>query len=160
RVTMDLFADPARRDERLTTEAMLRQEPLIYSGRIVAADLVGEPDLLQFTGAGYIAGDIKSGAGDEGQDVFKPKLHYAVQVALYTDILERLGQSGSRHPLIIDIHGGRVIYALDATYGRRRLTTLWIKYQETLAEARAVLSQRVRTRPAHSSRCKLCCWHT
>ena len=82
RVTMDLFADPADRDEvspfirmlwekgarheqtiigqvgvpivdlygfhgdekeRLTTEAMLWREPLIYGGRITADDLVGEP---------------------------------------------------------------------------------------------------------------------
>src|SRR5690348_13508503 len=89
RVSMDLFANPAERDEvspfirmlwergvaheqeimnsgdiqaldlsshygdekeRLTTEAMNRQQQLIYSGRIVANDLVGEPDLLRWTG--------------------------------------------------------------------------------------------------------------
>jgi hypothetical protein len=133
RVTMDLFADPADRDEvspfirmlwekgsahertiigeigvpvldlsgfhldqkeRLTTEAMHRHEPLIYSGRITAGDLVGEPDLLRFTGHGYVAGDIKSGAGEEGrEDLTKPKLHYGVQLALYTDILETKGLS-------------------------------------------------------------------
>src|SRR5271165_3647926 len=86
RVTMDLFADPADRDqvspfvqllwdrgaahedhiigavgepfldlsgfsgaekERHTLEAMERGEPLIYSGRISAGDLLGVPDLLR-----------------------------------------------------------------------------------------------------------------
>jgi hypothetical protein len=73
--------------ERLTTEAMNRHEPLIYRGRITAGDLVGEPDLLRWTGKGYLAGDIKSGAGEEGrEDLSKPKLHYAVQLALYMRI--------------------------------------------------------------------------
>src|SRR5579872_582606 len=128
RVSMDLFANPAERDEvspfiqllrrkgadheqailegegienldlsdfhgdekeRLTTEAMTRHEPLIYGGRITADDLVGEPDLLRWTGVGYQAGDIKSGAAEEGrEDLSKPKVHYAVQLGLYVDILE------------------------------------------------------------------------
>jgi hypothetical protein len=129
RVSMDLFADPAERDqvspfiqmlwkkgaaheqdimggtgipfldlsgfgtdekERLTTEAMMRQEPLIYSGRITADELLGVPDLLRFTDHGYVAGDIKSGAGEENrEDLSKPNVHYGVQLALYSDILEK-----------------------------------------------------------------------
>ena len=57
---------------------------------------------------GYVAGDIKSGAGEEGatdDDDGKPKRHYAVQLALYTDILERLGYSAGRTPFVWDIHG-------------------------------------------------------
>lgn len=104
RVTMDLFGDPAERDEvspfvqllwergslfekeviegievpyvdlsqyageekeRLTLAAMERGEPLIYGGRISAGDLLGDPDLLRLEGDGYVAGDIKSGAGEE-----------------------------------------------------------------------------------------------
>src|SRR5258705_1018969 len=69
--------------ERLTLEAMQRGDPLIYSGRISSADLLGEPDLLRKQGSGYFAGDIKSGRGEEGatQDHDgKPKEHYAVQL--------------------------------------------------------------------------------
>jgi hypothetical protein len=44
-----------------------------------------------------LAGDIKSGAGEEApEDISKPKLHYAVQVTLHTDILEQLIMSGGR----------------------------------------------------------------
>ena len=145
RVTMDLFADPAQRDEpnpfvkllwergsvyereviegleipftnlsmyvgdekeRLTLEAMQRGEPLIYSGRMQAEGLLGDPDLLRREGDRYVAGDIKSGAGEEGsQDLSKPKKHYAVQLGLYTDILERKGLSAGKRGFIWDING-------------------------------------------------------
>ena len=43
----------------------------------------------------YVAGDIKSGSGKDGgdddNDGGKLKKHYAMQLALYTDILERKG---------------------------------------------------------------------
>jgi hypothetical protein len=58
---------------------------LIYGGRLSAGDLLGIPDLLRREEAGYIPGDIKSGRGDEGgydEAEPKPKLHYAVQLAL------------------------------------------------------------------------------
>jgi hypothetical protein len=45
---------------------MQRREPLIYSGRISADDLLGVPDLLRKEAGGYVPGDIKSGAGEEG----------------------------------------------------------------------------------------------
>jgi hypothetical protein len=185
RVAMDLFANPADRDElspfirmlwekgasheqdivggigvpfldlsgfqldekeRLTTEAMERREPLIYNGRITAEDLLGEPDLLRFTGHGYVPGDIKSGAGEEGrEDLSKPKVHYGVQVALYTDILERKGMSAGRIPFIIDINAEEITYDLDEPLGLRNPTTLWIRYQEALAEARAIVSRQTET---------------
>src|SRR5437867_3327561 len=87
--------------ERLTREAIARGDRLIYGGRIKADDLLGDPDLLRRQGNLYLAGDIKSGAGEEGatEDTDgKPKKHYAVQLALYTDILERLGVSAGRTP--------------------------------------------------------------
>ena len=43
---------------RQTLEAMQRSEPLIYSGRISADDLLGEPDLLRKDIGGYVPGDI------------------------------------------------------------------------------------------------------
>jgi hypothetical protein len=58
------FSDKER--EQLTTEAMSRGDTLIYGGRISADDLLGEPDLLRRKYDGYVAGDIKSGAGVEG----------------------------------------------------------------------------------------------
>lgn len=71
--------------EQLTLEAMERGEPLIYGGRVQADDLLRDPDLLRKEGDGYIAGDIKSGAGEKGpEDLPQPKKHYAVQLGLYT----------------------------------------------------------------------------
>src|ERR1019366_8621568 len=109
---------------------MERQEPLIYSGRITVGDLVGEPDLLRWAGHGYVAGDIKSGAGEEGRkDLSKPKVHYAVQLALYTDILEQKGLSAGRFPFIIDINGHEFTYQLDDLYGQKEPIALWTDYQ-------------------------------
>ena len=44
------------------------------------------------------------------EDLAKPKKHYAVQLALYTDILERTGFSAGRKGFIWDIHGNEVEY--------------------------------------------------
>ena len=157
---LDLSGFEADEKERLTTEAMTRREPLIYNGRIAADDLLGVPDLLRFTGHGYVAGDIKSGAGEEGrEDLTKPKVHYGVQLALYCDILERKGVSAGRTPYIIDINGEEVTYNLDDPIGVRNPTTLWAEYQTALGEARAIVSRQTETLAAYSSTCKLCWWY-
>ena len=146
--------------ERLTSEAMERGDDLIYGGRIAADDLLGEPDLLARRGPGYVAGDIKSGAGEEGatEEVGgKPKKHYAMQLALYTDILERRFVSAGRQPFVWDIHGEEVIYDLDAPVGP---TTLWNQYQDALAQTRAIVGHTDITLPALGSICKLCHWHS
>lgn len=200
RVTMDLYADPALRDEpnpfvkmlwergslyereviaglsipfldlsgysgdekeRLTLEAMQRGEPLIYSGRIKQDDLLGDPDLLRHEAGGYVAGDIKSGAGEEGpEDNSSPKEHYAVQLGLYTDILERKGLSPGRRAFVWDIHGDEVPYDFTALYGVRNPRTLWQDYEDCIAEARAIIADPNRTRAAYSSACKFCHWYT
>nr|WP_281720721.1 TM0106 family RecB-like putative nuclease [Nitrosomonas nitrosa] len=205
RVTMDLIADPADRDEvspfvqllwerghlyerevieglrlpfsdlsayagdekeRLTLEAMRRGEPLIYGGRIRAADLLGNPDLLRRDGDRYVAGDIKSGAGEEGggddddDDEGKPKKHYAVQLGLYTDILEQLGLSAGRRAFVWDIHGDEVPYDFTVQYGVRNPRTLWEDYQQALGAARSIVARQQQTRPAHASICKQCVWYT
>ena len=201
RVTMDRFADAARRDaispfvqllwekgsayekevaqglgaplvdlsiyageekERLTSEAMARGDPFIYGGRIQKDDLLGDPDFLRKEGEGYVAGDIKSGAGTEGsEDLSKPKKHYAMQLALYTDILERKALSAGRTPYIYDIDGDEVVYDLDAPQSPRTPTPLWDEYQRCLACARLILARRAETLPAYASgTCRLCHWYT
>ena len=95
--------DDARAEK--TLEAMRTGFPLIYHGRIVADDLVGEPDLLRLENGAYVPGDIKAGAGEEGTgEDSKPKKRYAVQLALYVDVLERLGFSdGKRRVFVWDV---------------------------------------------------------
>ena len=158
---VDLSAHAGDEKTLLTQEAMDRQEPLIYGGRIQVDDLLGDPDLLRFENNGYIAGDIKSGAGEEGrEDLSKPKKHYAVQLAIYTDILERQGHSPERYGFIWDINGEEVAYDLTAAQGPRKPETLWDEYQTRLATARAIVANTEKTLPASSSTCKLCHWYT
>jgi predicted RecB family nuclease len=158
---LDLSPYASDKKERLTLEAMERGEPLIYSGRISADDLMEEPDLLRLEGEGYVAGDIKSGAGEEGnEDQARLKKHYGVQLSLYTDILERKGLAGSRTPFIWDIHGEEVPYDLDELQGKRSPTTIWQIYKDALAKAQGITSQSDNTHPAYSGPCKHCHWYT
>jgi predicted RecB family nuclease len=159
----NLRESPDEEKEGLTLEAMKRGDALIYGGRISVADLLGEPDLLARRGSGYVAGDIKSGAGAEGateESDGKPKVHYAVQLGLYTDILERLGLSAGRQPFVWDINGDEVVYDLDASIGVRNPTTLWNEYQRTLTDAQAIESRNLLTTAALSSECKVCHWYS
>lgn len=147
--------------EQLTLDAMKRGDSLIYNGRMQVEGLLGEPDLLRNEGDGYIAGDIKSGAGLEGaEDLSKPKKHYAVQLGLYTDILERKGLSSGKRGFIWDINGQEVIYDFMELFGKRNPSTLWADYQNCLAEAQAIVSRSTETLAAYSGVCKLCHWYS
>src|SRR5271156_3521262 len=155
---LDLSEATDEDKENLTLQAMQRGEPLIYSGRISADDLSGVPDLLRKEAGGYVAGDIKSGAGEEGggdDSDGKPKLHYAVQLALYVDILERLKFSAGRRAFVWDIHGDEVCYDFTAPQGSRKPETLWNEYQSSLTDARAILAKRFIPQSAYSAACKL-----
>jgi uncharacterized protein len=152
---------PADR-ENATLSAMADGTPLIYGGRIRADDLVGEPDLLIKRNSGYIAADIKSGRGEEGdpdEDDPKLKLHYVVQVAFYTDVLLRLGFGVGHVAEIWDIRGDRVPYELDAPRHSKTSQTWWEAYGEALDAVRAILGGAA-TRGAMASACKLCHWHS
>ncbi len=157
----DLSMHKGDEKERLTLKAMQRGVPLIYSGRVRFQSLLGDPDLLLKEGDGYVAGDIKSGSGEEGpEDLSKPKKHYAVQLGLYTDILEHKGLSAGRRAFIWDINGEEVVYDFSEPYGKRTPRTLWQDYQDCLAEAKAIVNQVTETRAAYSSVCKLCHWYS
>lgn len=147
--------------ERETLEAMQRGEPLIYSARITAGDLLGDPDLLRYEDGGYVAGDIKSGSGEYGDgDDAQLKKHYGVQLSLYTDILEQQGFASSRRPFVWDIHGAEIVYNLDEVQGKRNSWTMWQVYQETLKRARGIVARTEVTAPAYGGVCKLCHWYT
>lgn len=149
--------------EVATLDAMRRGDDLIYSGRIRAGDLLGEPDILRRQSGGYVAGDIKSGAGEEDsseEEEGKPKKHYAVQLALYTDILERLKVSGGRRPFVWDIHNKEVVYDLEALQGKLNPTSLWSVYQDVLDQVKYIVGSKEQTLAAYSSKCKLCHWRT
>ena len=158
---LDLSGYPTEERERLTLESMERGESLIYGGRISADDLLGDPDLLRKSKGGYVAGDIKSGAGEEGAgDDKKPKKHYAVQLALYTDILERLDRSTGRYAFIWDINGEEIVYDFLELQGERKPRALWDYYESTLSMVQSVIGREQRTLPACASVCKQCHWYT
>ena len=160
---LDLSAAEGDEKQRLTLEAMKRGEPLIYGGRISIDDLLGEPDLLRKEPGGYVPGDIKSGAGEEGGDDEtdgKPKVRYAVQLGLYIDVLEKLGVSAGRRGFIWDIHGQDAPYDFTIAQGKRKQETLWDEYQWALAEARVILARSFAPQAAYAGVCKLCHWYT
>lgn len=158
---LDLSIYRGDEKEKRTQEAMARGEPLIYGGRISADGLLGDPDLLRREGNGYVPGDIKSGAGEEGGDEdAKPKKHYGAQLALYADILERLGHSAGRRGFIWDVHGEEVPYDLTVPLGPRTPESMWDVYAGCLVEAKAIVGHTYKTAPAYGGVCKQCHWYT
>jgi len=152
---------PSKERVKLTTEAMNRKEPLILGGRIQEGSLLGDPDLLRLEKQKYIAGDIKSGAGEENEgDDKKPKKHYAVQLALYTDILEQKGLLADRHAFVWDVHGEEVIYDFAIPMGPKTPETYWEYYQSILEAVRVITQKKALESPAYSSDCKQCHWMT
>lgn len=157
---LNLFSLETSEKEIRTLEAIQNNVPLIYAGRIRHGDLVGEPDLLYLRGDAYIAGDIKSGSGFDGEETSgKLKRHYAVQVAHYTNILELLNFSdGSKNAVILDGRYSEVPYALAAPQGSRNKTTWWELYLETLQSIRQLLNRSETSRAALSAQCGHCHW--
>jgi predicted RecB family nuclease len=149
--------------EAATLQAMHDRVEIIYGGRISSTDLLGEPDLLLRQTNGYLAADIKSGRGEEGdpdEEDGKLKPHYAVQVALYSDILNRLGFGVGRQAEVWDVTGRRVIYDLDRPRHTKTSETWWDLYIETAEKVRSVLDSSATTKGALASACKLCHWYT
>ncbi len=160
-VTADMSVVPLVDRERETRLAMQRGEPLIYQGRLTTGDRMGAPDLLERCNGGYIAGDIKSGSGFEGDEGDgKLKKHYAVQLGHYANILnlERLGDC--HEAFVIDRTGARVPYALDEPQGVRNTMSWWDTYLDVERLVRGLLAQTNTTLPALGATCKLCQWHS
>jgi len=160
---LDLSTAPSDQKEALTLAAMHRGEPLIYGGRISADGLVGIPDLLRKEGRGYAPIDIKSGAALKETDDYgegSPKPAYGVQIALYVDVLDRLGLSSGRTGYILDIDGLEAAYDLTAPQGKRKPNSLWDDYLETLSQARAIVAKDLLPKGALSASCKLCHWYS
>ncbi|MFJ3048425.1 TM0106 family RecB-like putative nuclease [Herbaspirillum chlorophenolicum] len=157
---LNLFSLEAAEKEVRTLEAIKNKVPLIYAGRIRHDDLVGEPDLLFLRGDAYIAGDIKSGSGFDGDESSgKLKRHYAVQVAHYTNILELLNFSdGRKSAVILDGGHNEVPYLLADPQGVRNKTTWWTLYLETLQYIRQLLDRSETSKAALSAQCGHCHW--
>ena len=126
---------PVQEREEATLNAIAESAPLIYGGRIQAEDLLGEPDILRLQDGGYAAGDIKSGAGLQGEredSDGKPKRYYACQLALYQDILRKAGIAGTAPPFVWDINGREVVYDLSSPRGPRIRRSMQEEYEVAL----------------------------
>jgi len=140
---------------------------LLYQPIITHENLLGIPDFLRKLDDGtYIAMDVKSGRGYEGTDdggvdnTPKLKKHYAVQLALYTEVLEQLGYSnGQRQGIIYDIDHQEITYDLNSSMGKRTPQTFWDYYQWLKVEVTHLLENTKRNDPANSGVCKLCPWY-
>jgi predicted RecB family nuclease len=148
-----------------TMEAMRRGEPLIYQGLLRSENILGIPDLLKKMPDGtYIPVEIKSGSGLEGGDEEegeegKPKKHYAVQLALYLEALEKLGFKHQRKGAVLDIHRNEVEYRLDEPMGVRNKTTFWEYYLQVKEAVLLLLENEEKNKPAMAGICKLCPWY-
>jgi predicted RecB family nuclease len=148
-----------------TKEAMKNRTPLIYQGVLMVDNIVGIPDLLKLNIDGtYIPVDIKSGMGVEGVDEElgnegKPKQHYAVQLALYCDALNRLGFENKREGIILDIRGQEVIYDLDNPIGKIKKISFWELSKDVFNKVSLLLENKVKNKPAMAGACKLCPWY-
>ena len=94
---LDMRPDTYEERFKRTIEAMQKEAPLINQGVLICENMFGIPDLLKrLDDCLYVPIEIKSGRGFEGVDeekgdAGKPKKHYAVQLALYSDLLNKLG---------------------------------------------------------------------
>jgi len=160
---LNLRGAPWEQREELTLRAMQEGEALIYGGRISHGRLLGEPDLLRRTGSGYIPGDIKSGAGLEGaseESDGKPKRHYAVQLGLYSDILQQKGIAQSKDAFVWDIHGDEVPYDLAGSRTKTGKMSMWEEYGTVLVSVEDIVDRHITTSPGLISACALCHWRS
>ncbi|MGH9946937.1 MAG: TM0106 family RecB-like putative nuclease [Pyrinomonadaceae bacterium] len=146
-----------------TNQALAERAEYIYQGVLAHGDLFGIPDLLHFDGSEYIPIEIKSGSAEEGSDETgdggKPKKHYAVQLALYAEILNRRGLNDSRQAFVIDATGERTKYDLSAAQGPRTPETWYELYERVRSEVSLLLANETSNDPAMCSSCKDCGWY-
>ncbi|UCD80847.1 MAG: TM0106 family RecB-like putative nuclease [Desulfobacterales bacterium] len=148
-----------------TISAMKEKTSLIYQGVLIYENMVGIPDLLKLLPDGqYVPIEIKSGRGFEGVDEEEGdpgrlKKHYAVQIALYSELLNKLGFENRRLGRVIDIRTEEVEYNLNRSLGRRDSRTLWQHYEQVKNDVELLITGEVRNKPALVGICKLCPWY-
>jgi uncharacterized protein len=147
-----------------TIQAMKVKTPLIYQGVLIYENIRGIPDLLRLTSDGtYIPVDIKSGMGFEGANEEggeeKFKKTYAAQLALYVDVLKKLGFENDFKGIIWDVKSNEIEYNLLDAKGKRDPQIWWEFYEKIKSVVWALLNNTIKNKPAISGGCKLCPWY-
>ncbi|MDD4333267.1 MAG: TM0106 family RecB-like putative nuclease [Patescibacteria group bacterium] len=162
---LDLSHGSYEERAKKTLEVLNNKIPLIYQGVLRHENLMGIPDLLRLEPDGtYIPIEIKSGMGFAGADEEsgeggKMKKHYAVQLALYVELLERLGFEHKNKGIILDIHKEEAFYNLNELLNKIEKTTVWDYYQKVKNNVGLLLKNESQNLPAYSGQCKLCPWY-
>jgi uncharacterized protein len=162
---LDLQPGPYEYRFKRTIKAMREKAPLIYQGVLIYDNMFGIPDLLKILPDGqYVPIDIKSECGFEGVseeegDAGKLKKHYAVQLALYSDLLCELGFASQHLGRVIDIRAEEVEYDLNRPLGKRDSRTIWQFYEQVKNDVWFLLNDQAQNKPALAGVCKLCPWY-
>lgn len=138
-----------------TLNAICANTPIIIGGLLHVADIIAEPNFLVLEGDCYRVGIIKAGRGLE-EDGSKMKAHYAVEIALSVDVLERLGVPVSYIGEVFDVDGEHVPYDLMASY--KGDLSFWSWYEQCKRRVIGILGGE-QTGPAAGSVCKECHWY-
>lgn len=162
-----LDLQPGTYEERFkqTIKAMQEKTPLIYQGVLIYENMFGIPDILKrLPDDQYVPIEIKSGRGFEGVneeegDAGRPKKHYAVQLALYSELLNKLGFENRRLGQVIDIRTEEVDYDLNLPLGKRDNRTLWQFYEQFKKDVWLLINDQAKNKPALAGVCKLCPWY-
>jgi len=162
---LNLQPDTYENRFKQTIKAMQEKAPLIYQGVLIFENMLGVPDLLRLMPDGrYVPIEIKSGMGYEGiseekGEAGKPKKHYAVQLALYAELLNQLGFSNNRLGKVIDIHTNEFDYDLNSPIGKRDRRSLWQFYEQIKDDVWLLVNNEAQNKPALAGVCKLCPWY-
>jgi len=148
-----------------TLSALNQKSPLIYQGVLIFENLLGIPDIIRLQPDGnYLPIEIKSGKGfegafDESEESGKPKKTYAVQLALYVELLQMLGYPQNGRGNIIDINCNEMQYDLNQQMGSRNTSSFMQLYQSIKENVAGLLSNKIINYPAIGGTCNLCSWH-
>lgn len=146
-----------RRDRTTQTSmAIAAKMPTIIGAVLCHDDLVGMPDVLRLTNAGYVAFDVKAGSAVEGpRSTYKQA--YLVQVAHYAHLLSVTGQGNGEVAGIIDRNGDDTLYDLNLPLGRNGATGKE-RHLFLLETARAIDAGSHATIGALAASCAMCDW--
>lgn len=147
--------EPARRREA-TIAALEGEADHVLGGEMIAAGLLGRPDLISRIEGEWVAGDVKSGSpfASDGRRV-KPE--YGLQIALYAAVLLAAGVGPGDRAFVVGQDGRLAMFGIDDFCGAGTLRTV---FEANLALARGVAAGSVQARGACSSMCGLCHWRS